>query len=148
MPRSRRWVWYFAALAILAAAAVAIPIAYNLSRQLTPEQVSAARALWHAHGPRDYDLDYLEKRDAGGATAERAYHVEVRGGRVTASEGGLDMEGMFDGIESALREDAASGRHPYASATFDKVDGHPLRYVRRDRAAGERVEWTVRLRRQ
>jgi hypothetical protein len=147
MPRSRRWVWYFAALAALAAAAVAIPLAYNLSRQLTPEQVAAARALWRAHGPRDFDLDYLEKRDSGGTTQERAYHVEVRAGRVASPDGGLNVEGMFDRMEAALREDAAAGRRPYATATFDKGDGHPLRYVRRDRAAGERLEWTVRLQR-
>ena len=134
-------------LAALAAAAVTIPLAYNLSRQLTPEQVTAARTLWRAHGPRDYDLDYLEKRDAGGTTQERAYHVQVRGGRATTSDGGLDVEGMFGRMEAALREDAAAGRRPYATATFDKADGHPLRYVRRDRPAGERLEWTVRLRR-
>ncbi len=61
--------------------------------------------------------------------------------------GGYGVEAMFDEIEAALRRDAAAGARNYLTAVFDAADGHPLRYVRRVRGSGERVEWVVTLRR-
>ena len=56
MPRNRNWVWFFAAVAVLGAIAVAIPWAYNARQQLTRQQLDAAADLWDKHGPADYDL--------------------------------------------------------------------------------------------
>jgi hypothetical protein len=108
----------------------------------------------------------------GGAEEQSEYVVLVRGGAVAAlgSEGELlrlegagpavglaaralpggageavGVEPLFDRIEAALRQDAAEGRRIYATATFSPHDGHPVRYVRRVRATGERVEWNCTL---
>jgi hypothetical protein len=171
--RPRRWVGFFLVLAALAAAAVTVPIVYNLSLQLAPEQLAQARARWQAHGPRDYDLRYEEKVTRGKQTEAYEYLVQVRGGRVVlvACNGevllldplagfaagpavralppekasGYGVEALFDGIEAALRRDAEAGVRAYATATFAGGDGHPVRYVHRNRQAGERVEWNGKL---
>jgi hypothetical protein len=161
MPRPRRWVLYFAVLALLGAAAVAVPIVYNLSIQLTPEQVREARQRWEASGPADYELLYQERVDQGPV---EVYRVEVRGGQVArVSAVGPDGKGvplndlsaeesqafavpaLLGQIERHLEEDLRGGkRRNFATASFDKKFGHPTRYVRRVKG-GERLEWRVRL---
>src|SRR5579884_1373361 len=79
-PSRLRWIAFFVLLALLAAAGITVPILYNLSKQLQPAQVAAARALWEERGPRDYDLQYQVKIDRDPVADE--YLVEVRGGRV------------------------------------------------------------------
>jgi hypothetical protein len=171
--RSSNWLWFFAVLAALGAAAAVIPVVYNLRRQLTAEQVVAARQRWLAAEPADYDLDYQEKQTHRGQTEETAFYVAVRGRRVAAvgsngelvllagtgaalvlgpwaqalpgASGARDVDGMFDHIEDQLRRDASQARRPYTTATFDKRDGHPTRYVRRTRGGAERLELTVKL---
>jgi hypothetical protein len=171
--RPRRWLGFFLVLAALAAVAVTVPLAYNLSLQLTPEALAEARARWEAHGARDYDLRYEEKVTRGGQTEEYEYLVRVRGGRAvlvicngdvllldpaagfaagpavralpSEKPGGYGVEALFDRIEAALRRDAESGVRAYATATFDRRDGHPVRYVHRNRRAGERVECNTQL---
>jgi hypothetical protein len=171
-PRYRTWVWFFLVLAVLGAIAVVVPIVYNLGLQLTPDQLAQARGRWRAAGPADYDLDYQQKLTARGETEVTVYSVQVRNRRVTAvfcngeltllggsaeavlglwprllpgPQGALDVDGMFDRMEGAVRDDAGSPRRPYVTATFDKHDGHPTRYVHRVRATGERLEWTIKL---
>jgi hypothetical protein len=171
-PRERDWVWFFLVLAALGAVAVVVPIVYNLGLQLTPEQTAQARQRWRASGPADYDLDYQQKHTSAGDTVETVYRVLVRDRRVTAvfcdgkltllggsveaalgpwprqlpgPSGARDVDGMFDYMEEQSRADAGSPRRPYATATFDKYDGHPTRYVHRVRATGERLEWTIKL---
>jgi hypothetical protein len=170
--RPRRWALFFLLLAVLAAAGAVVPVVYNLRLQLRPEQVAQARARWRERGPRDYDLRCAEKLLHGPAEEQNEYVVLVRGGQVVALgvngellrlegagpalglavralPGGageaVGVEPLFDRIEAALRQDAAEGRRTYATATFDRHDGHPLRYVRRVRATGERVEWNCAL---
>src|SRR5258708_6493347 len=80
-PRSRAWIWFFVALAAMGAAAVTLPVVYNLSIQLRPEELAAARECWKANGPRDYDLQYQEKITASGVQTESNWFVEVRDGK-------------------------------------------------------------------
>jgi hypothetical protein len=82
MPARRfpRWVLYFAALVVLGAAAVTIPLVYNLSQQLDPDQVRAARQRWRGQGVRDYDLACLARVDQN--PLPHQYEVAVRGERV------------------------------------------------------------------
>lgn len=170
--RGRDWVWFFLVLAVLGAVAVVVPIVYNLGLQLTPEQLAQARGRWSAAGPADYDLDYQQKVTVHGRTEETIYRVSVRDRRVTAvfcngeltllagsaeaalgpwprllrgPSGALDVDGMFDEMEAEFRVDAGSPRRPYVTATFDKRDGHPTRFVHRVRTTGERLEWTIKL---
>jgi hypothetical protein len=171
-PRNRNWIWFFVVLVVLGSCAVVIPIVYNLMVQLKPGELAAARQRWSAAGPADYDLDYQEKHTQAGVIDETVYRVVVRDRRVVAvvSDGSLtllagpvraaigswpaalpgpsgarDIDGMFDAIEYQQRHDAGSSRRPYATASFDRKDGHPTRYVHRVRSTGERLEWTVKL---
>ncbi len=170
--RPRRWAGFFLLLVVLAVAAGVTPVVYNLRLQLTAEQLAQARARWRERAPRDYDLRCTEKLLRGGAEEQNEYLVLVRGGTAVALgangellrlEGAgpalglsvralpgdvgepVGVEPLFDRIEAALRQDAAEGRRTYATATFDPHDGHPVRYVRRVRATGERVEWNCTL---
>jgi Family of unknown function (DUF6174) len=80
-PRSRRWVWFFAVLAVLTVAAISVELWYKLAQKLTPDKVHQARALWQRTAPADYDLDYLLDREV--RTPDR-YRAEVRDGTVTS----------------------------------------------------------------
>jgi hypothetical protein len=173
-PKGNRWVFYFLVLGAMGVAAVVAPIVYNLSLQLQPEAVARARMLWEEHGPRDYDLELLQRRDQEENADE--YFIKVRGGRVTSvigkTEGVLvvdetallalgpgiralpppekmppcTVEEMFDRIEEGLQHDAASaGKRNYATASFDSRDGHPHRYVHRVAGTKQRLEWVIKL---
>jgi Family of unknown function (DUF6174) len=159
MPRSRRWVWYFVALAFLGSVAVVVPFVYNLLAQLTPGQLAEARALWATHGPADYDLVYEER--IGEGPVDR-FLIQVRGGTVShlfflqgeqreevknlsrAKLESFTVPGLFQRIERHLDEDQGSRRN-YATATFDRKDGHPLRYVHRVAGSHERLEFRAEL---
>jgi hypothetical protein len=174
-PSRNRSVWFFVVLAVLGIAAMVIPIVYNLGLQLRPEKVAEARGRWRRHAPADYDLKVLVTTTHEGGEERDEDVLAVRGGRVrmAGSNGYLlfldpalavltgpgflalppedlrrhGVEAMFDRMEEALRDDAASGGRNYVTAQFDPRDGHPQRYVRRIRGTKERVEWLVRLER-
>src|SRR4051794_36771150 len=159
MPRSRRWVWFFAVLLVLGVVAVTVPLVYNLKAQLTPEQLEAARTLWKENGPADYGLLYQERIDAGPV---ETFRVEVRGDKVSVwrREGGKEknleeltpsqrqaytVPGLFDRMERFLEEDRAASRRNYVTAAFDARDGHPTHYVRRVSGTQERLEWVIEM---
>jgi hypothetical protein len=54
------------------------------------------------------------------------------------------IEGLFEVIETTLYQDHSRGQHNYATATFDPVDGHPLRFVHRIRGTHQRIEFHVK----
>ncbi len=173
-PHSRRWLAFFAVLAVLGLAALIIPIVYNLSIQLRPEQVAQARALWQRAAPRNYDLDELVLTSHGGDEMDKdRYVILVRDGR-TVLIGSNDVliyvdpslaavlgppvlalppedparygiEALFAQMEEALQHGVAAGGRDYVTATFDPHDGHPTRYIHRVRGTGEREEWLPRL---
>jgi hypothetical protein len=170
-PERRRWRWvaFFAVLAALAAAAVALPIVYNLGQLLRPEQLEEARRRWQANGPADYDLTFSVRYDRD-AQAER-HIVLVRGGRVVyaACEGELryvgggigalaglpaggvrrgpvlDVPAILGRIERLLEEARERGGRDFLVATFHGDDGHPRRIIRRVRGTSTREEWNIRL---
>ena len=154
---SRRWVWYFLLLAAMSATAITLPIVYNLSLQLRPDDLAAARQRWKANGPRDYDLQFQEKITEHGESSDSEWVVKVRDDKVTAvtcdgetlpaaSYPELTVDGQFEVIEKGLQLDLATGmRRNYATAAFDLGDGHPTHYVRRVRGSGDRLEWNVNL---
>jgi hypothetical protein len=53
------------------------------------------------------------------------------------------IDAFFALIESKLRDDVAVGGRNYATAMFDRRDGHPLRYIHRVRGTSERIELDV-----
>jgi hypothetical protein len=143
MPQAkpRRWIWFFVILALLAATAMAIPLWYNSSRQLTAEQLADARARWKENGPRDYDFRYTTNKSTG----KEEFKVRVRDNKVrsvTRNNVELeerlyryhDMPALFGFIEEFLKQDTeearTTGRRVFTIADFDARDGHLLRYIR------------------
>jgi hypothetical protein len=84
--RTRSWVIFFAALLLLATAAVSLETWYNLRQQLSPEALEQARVIWRAKGPADYDLKYVVIRQTRSGERLRA---RLRDGVVT----GIEIDG-------------------------------------------------------
>ena len=172
-PRSRRWIGFFVVLAVLASFAIIVPLAFNLSIQLSSEQLTEAQQRWQETGISNYDLEYLIKTTHSDNEEERAYLVQVRDRQVVlvvcdselvyldpslALVAGLGVPALslddpkrfgipalFAEIEAALRQDESSGRRNLASAQFDLKDGHPFHYVHRVRGTKERIEWNIKF---
>ncbi|MBX7106986.1 MAG: hypothetical protein K1X57_23145 [Gemmataceae bacterium] len=154
MPRRNRiWIWFFAVLTALSAAAISINWVYNQRMQLTPEALEAARTRWAEKGLADYDLRIRKEINsaANDTTAPESIVVKVRAKRVTdvtlngrALEPRLwpkyDVDAWFDYIEEFLERDRAKGTPVYSVLDADPADGHPLRYIRRVKGARERQE--------
>jgi hypothetical protein len=166
---SRAWVGFFVLLGGLAAAAVVVPIFYNVRQQLRPEQLAAARRLWAERGPADYDLTYRVTSDREAAPENHV--VLVRGGQVVfaSCEGvivylspalaaaaglpagalgggeGVAVPAVFDRIAGFLREQEESAHRNFIVAVFDPADGCPRRFVRRVRGTSTREEWNLRV---
>lgn len=173
-PRSRRWIGFFVILSILALTAIVVPIVYNLSIQLRPEQIADAKRRWQENAPAAYDLEYLVKSDdEGSGTPEIRYLVQVRSGRIvlimegdeviyldpmlaavmgadvfaltSEEQGRHGVLALFAQIEEAMRQADTAGRRDYVKADFDPQDGHPSHFIHRVRATKKRVEWFVKL---
>jgi hypothetical protein len=171
--RSRRWIGFFIVLAMLAAVAIILPLVYNRSIQLRPEQLVDARQRWQESAVPNYDLEYLVKTTHSDHEEESAYLVQVRGGQVVFVVRNSDVvyldpmlavvmglgapalssenprqfgvPALFDEMEAMLRQDESSGHRNFATAQFDPKDGHPFHYVHRMRGTKERVEWNIKM---
>ena len=147
--KSRNWLWFFVALAVMGTTAIAVNWVYNRRQQLSRDQVDAARKLWEEKGPRDYDLEYTLKGSVNGT-----YTVKVRDGKVVSAEPDdrpikvkrhyYGMPALFDFIDEFLLEDAQPGSaRAYNLANFDPADGHLSRYVRSVSRRNYRLEIQV-----
>src|SRR5207253_997447 len=127
--RNRGWIWFFVVLAGLTVTAITILVVFNLSQQLTREQLAAAEALWKEKGPRDYDLEYTEE-----GSIFNKFTVKVRAGRVVDAQPDdrpleqkrayYGMPALFGFIEDFLQQDAQPGKpRTFTIATFDPNDG-------------------------
>src|SRR5207247_2222991 len=132
------------AVAVLGAAAAAIPWAYNARQQLTMEQLTAAEDRWDKNGPADYDL--VIEKTIRSATAEDnikdRIEVRVRSKKVVeAAMNGrplerrlwdeYDVPGWFGFVERFLQIDTAPGApRTFRAAVFDPVTGQ-LQHFRR-----------------
>jgi hypothetical protein len=171
-PRSRRWIVFFAILALLGFLAIVAPLIYNLSIQLQPEQLDAARLRWRERAYTNYDLECLRQVRSGGEEVKSQYIVRIRDGRISlvAEDGELlyaepslavfagssslclamenprryDMVALFDEIEKALRQSAAAKRKFYLKADFEN-DGHPSHFVSYDPSTKDRIELFIKL---
>jgi hypothetical protein len=157
-PASRRWVWFFLFLVVMGIVAATTTTLYNLSLQLKPEQLAAARQRWQEKGSEDYDLDYEVKTDRD--PSSDVFEVQVRQGRIArvkcngetvtaAHPEALTVSRMFAIIERNLENDTQPGqRRTYARAFFDPQTGYPLLYIRRLPGTDQRLEWSmIRVRR-
>ena len=154
--KNRKWIWYFAVLAVLTIIATATLAIYNIRQQLKPEQVNVAIALWNAKGPKDYVLVYTAKKtDLSGDTDDH-YVVKVKDGQAyevllnglpLVEERQLAYFGMnrlLQYIERFMEIDAEPGSpKTYRRGDFDGKTGALLRYVRRVMGTRQRLEITV-----
>lgn len=154
--KNRNWIWLFVVLGLLASAAIAINLTYNLQQQLRSEDLQAARTLWEKNGPKNYDL--VIRKEVGSEKAVReTLAAKIRNGAaidVTLNDQPLerrlwpeyDVPGVFDWIEEFLRIDTKPGApRSFCRARFDPADGHLLHYVRSVRGTGQRQELTIDL---
>jgi hypothetical protein len=159
MPRNRNWIWFFVAVSILGATAVAINWAYNAKQQLTTEQLTAAEDRWDKNGPADYDL--VIEKTIQSATADDVIkdriEVRVRNKKVVAASmnerslerrlwDDYDVPGWFGFVERFLQIDTAPGApRTFRSAIFDPVTGQLQRFRRHVSGGHERQELMLTL---
>jgi hypothetical protein len=151
--KNRAWLWLFAALFVASIVVAAVMIRYNLSLQLTPEQLEAARALWRAKGLRDYDMVYTKQLNEDPRTEKFA--VKVRAGEVVeVLMNGMplekenlpyhSMDRLFSYIRQDLDRDHKAGEpKTYLRAIFDDHTGALHSYVRRVMGTRQRSALTV-----
>lgn len=151
--RSRAWIWIFVLMGSASIAVAAIMIRYNLSLQLTPDKLQAARKLWQERGLRDYDMVYTKQINDDSRT-ER-FVVKVRGGQVReVLMNGMPLESeslpyhsmdrLFSDIARFLELDQKAGQpRTYARAVFDDDNGALRSYVRRVMGTRDRIALTV-----
>jgi hypothetical protein len=152
--KRRSWIWFFLVLAVLGVLAIAIPLWFNLSQQLTAEELANNQQLWRDKRPLDYDLNYTQQ----GGAPER-FVVHVRQGRVeSVTSEGLplepgsypfsDMDSLYLYVANYMQRDEQPGSpRTFTSAGFAREDGHIVHYVRSVWRTRERLEITVDLRR-
>ncbi len=151
--RSRAWIWLLLALFAASVAVAVVMIQYNMSQLLTPEQLTAARALWREKGPHDYRLVYTKQ--FGDDPRKDRFVVEVRGGKVRSvimnqtiyldqdKLGYHSMDRIFSDITRTLEQDEREGRKVYTRAAFDPETGAIQEYIRRVMGGRERVQLQV-----
>lgn len=154
--RSRRWIWVFAAFALLGALAISINWVYNSGEPLTREKLAAARALWKRERPADYNLKIgkASTSDSGTMIVDK-FELQVRGGKVVsflvngkepepliAPDGArnveaerrqreyYDIDGLFNAIEELMDMDERDKKKSFLRARFDKKDGHVTLFTR------------------
>jgi hypothetical protein len=167
--KSKRWIWFFVALAVLGLLAIGINLGYNLGEPLTPEKLQAARELWQQRRPADYDLKILTIQ--AGATMRNRYALKIRAGKIVEflvndrtpepllnREGQedfaaeryqveeYDIDGLFDAIEKLMTDDRKANRSNFTRARFDKTDGH-LQYYQRQVGGRQAQQIQVELKR-
>src|SRR3954447_17669598 len=79
-PTNYGWVYFFVFIIIASVGVAAFMIWFNLSIQLTPEQLEDAQKLWKAKGPKSYDMTYTKRLNDDSKVDK--FEVKVRGGVV------------------------------------------------------------------
>jgi hypothetical protein len=158
---------YFLVVIALSVAAAAALWFFNVSIQLTPEELAEQRQLWKKHGPSDYFLGYLRLEDE--ESTGKFYQVEVRGGKVTQAREHIvnvragreidppgegrplsaeeaqehTMDRLFDLVQAQLDEDQKAGRRVYRRARFHPDNGALLEFVHRPMGTRQRLQISV-----
>jgi hypothetical protein len=158
--RSRRWIWYFAALGLVAAIlltwlALFIRQQLDPANQLSLEQLRTARKLWNEKNLKDYQMLYTVKR--GGEPGADTFFVEVRGGEVQSvllnqkewlpedKRKYHSMTELLNNIEVFLKRDAQQDApKTFCRGWFNSDDGHLVMFVRRVTGSREAVEIDVK----
>jgi hypothetical protein len=155
---SRGWLWFFGILLGMTVVGICLEIWFNERQRLKHEQVELARQVWEKHRPAEYEMSYtVQDRDQD----PQSYLVRVRkDGSFRVSSSGdegeqeekltagefpyLNMEELFARIDEQLTEDQKPDNpRVFTTATFNRYDGHVMRYVRSMRASRQRLEVNV-----
>lgn len=158
-PRSSNWIWFFGALVILGAGAIAINWSYNRRQQLTVAELQKNEDLWDKVGPADYDVVVEKTIQSTNEEKPQQHRIEVhvRKGKVVGAsdeQGSLaqrlwdqyDIPAWFGFIERFLQIDSAPGApQTFCSAQFDPRTGQLVHYIRSVSTTRERQELTLRL---
>ena len=154
---------FFAFLIVASVGVAAFMIWFNLSIQLTPEQLDEARNLWKEKGSKDYDLVYTKRLNED--TRVETYKVKVRAGKVeevlqngkpleqNKEEGQEQDPRIFHSMDQILRDierfmdlDRKPGAPKvYVTAIFDDKNGTLRRYIRRVMGTTLRIEMHLTL---
>jgi hypothetical protein len=149
------WILFFVFVFTASIGVAAFMIWFNLSIQLTPEQLEDAHKRWRESKIRNYNLVYTKRLNDDSKTDK--FEVEVRGGEVTKvvmngkkliTESKEDdplayhsMDRHFRDIERFMEMDKKPGAPKvYVTAIFDENNGSLRRYVRRVQGTALRIE--------
>lgn len=153
------WIAYFIFIVVASVGVAGFMIWFNLSIQLTPEQLEAARALWKENGIKNYDMIYVEKHSPEDRVM--TFVVRVRKGEVKevtmngkALEKDKDrtddpkiyhsMDALMRFIENNQFIDSKPGAPKvYVTGVFDEKTGALRKYIRRVMGSAQRVEILV-----
>ncbi|MFO0863857.1 MAG: DUF6174 domain-containing protein [Gemmataceae bacterium] len=146
------WALYFGIVFLLAIAATATLITFNIKQQLTPEQFEAGHKKWREKGPKNFVMVYKTlKNDEANPDH---FVVKVRNGKTyEVLANGLPlpeerfayygMDRLYDDIERFMEQDAEKDRPKvFTRGLFDK-QGAIRWYVRRVMGSRERLEITI-----
>ncbi len=159
--KNHLWIAYFAFLIIASVGVTVFMIKFNLSIQLTQEQLNTAWDLWKEKGPKSYNMIY--KTRSGISDRDDVFVVKVRNGVVTEvklndaplkanqEEGQLDDPRMYHSMDSIFRyidrfmsiDQKKDAKKVYVVANFDDKTGYVVRYIRRVMGGTDRVELNV-----
>jgi hypothetical protein len=157
--KNHAWIYYFAFLLVASVGVAGFMIWYNLSIQLTTEQLESAAQLWREKGPTDYNMVYTKRLNDDAKIA--TFNVEVRAGKVTKvlmngrplekdnpedSDPRIhhSMDRLFHDIERFMDIDRKPGAPKvYVTAIFDDKNGGLRRYIRRVMGTTLRIEMHV-----
>jgi hypothetical protein len=142
--RYRLWLWIVGTPLVLAVLWFAYRVNRNWQERLTQDKLDAARARWEANGVQDYDLTVRTSGNVAGT-----YQVQVRQGKAiqaTFNDAAFDLAradsywiipALFDILQQYLDHDAQpNSRRVFSQVEFDPVDGHLIRYLRRQTGSG------------
>ena len=154
------WISFFVFVTVASIGVAVFMILFNLSIQLTPEQLDAARKRWKEKAIKNYDMVYAEKHSPDDKVT--TFVVRVRGGEVTEvrmngkplvkSAEQVDDPRIFRSMDALFRDmdrfmtidTKKDAPKVYVTATFEVETGAMRRYVRRVMRSTERVEILVK----
>jgi hypothetical protein len=161
-PPRNNWGWmgYFVFIIVASVGVAGFMIWFNLSVQLTPEQLEEAHKRWKEQKIRNYNMLYTKRLNDDKKTDK--FEVEVRGGEVKKvhlngkplqTESKEDdplayhsMDRLFRDIERFMDIDQKPGAPKvYVTAIFDEKTGAIRRYIRRVMGSNQRIEMNVTL---
>jgi hypothetical protein len=159
--KNHAWIYFFAFVFIASVGVMLFMIWFNLSIQLTPEQLEAARTLWKEKGPKSYDMVYTKRLNDDVKVG--TFQVKVRArevkevlmnGKPLVKENDEDsdpriyhsMDRLFSDIERFMVLDKKPGAPKvYVTAIFDPDTGALRRYIRRVMGTTLRIEMHITL---